>query len=540
MGIEKPDAAVQETREDSSRESLNLLNVQESDKTDSQVEQPSSKAATTDARDAENVLAPSKDTAAGALPSLEIDGADAKNAAKNAKDEIKSNDTLTAEPKADTKAGEAKDATKADEIRTDAAPVVEQKNAAKTGEIQTDPAPAIEQKNAAKAGEIQTDPAPVIEQKDAKTDLPGDAVAVVAPKDAAKADVVQSDAAPAEPKTDAKVDAKATDAPTVEQAAEKKIHQVSKNDSLWKIAADQLKGTNAKGTEVSDYVKQIIAANKDQHPSLAKNPNMIHPGMKLEMPAVKSGEKKPGAAAEGDKKPAVDPEKRVVPETDKKPAPTQEAEKKPGTDTSNKPVPEADKKPAPEVDTSKKPVTEADKKPAPEADKKPAVETHKKPATDLLPPGSEIDKKPAEPAETPRKGEKGSEKSIAKPDPYTPKDHGPTQSGKASFYGGYFHGRLTANGERYNQNAMTVAHKTLPFGTMLEVTNPANGKSVILRVTDRGPFVKGRELDLSVKAAGLLGTTEQGVATVNYKVVGQGDPGPYVRAREAARQRRRK
>lgn len=67
----------------------------------------------------------------------------------------------------------------------------------------------------------------------------------------------------------------------------------------------------------------------------------------------------------------------------------------------------------------------------------------------------------------------------------------------ASFYGGRLHGSMTASGERFNQNDFTVAHKTLPFGTKVRVTNPNNGKSVIVRINDRGPYVKNRVIDLS-------------------------------------------
>lgn len=75
-----------------------------------------------------------------------------------------------------------------------------------------------------------------------------------------------------------------------------------------------------------------------------------------------------------------------------------------------------------------------------------------------------------------------------------------TQHGKASWYGPGFHGRRTASGERYNMYAMTAAHRTLPFGTVVRVTNQKNGKSVDLKINDRGPFKKGRVIDLSKTA----------------------------------------
>jgi rare lipoprotein A len=89
-----------------------------------------------------------------------------------------------------------------------------------------------------------------------------------------------------------------------------------------------------------------------------------------------------------------------------------------------------------------------------------------------------------------------------------------TQSGKASFYSKKFTGRKMANGERLHHDSLTCAHKTYPFGTLLKVTNPENGLHVIVRVTDRGPYVKGRIIDLSVRAAKELGIIAQGIAPV--------------------------
>lgn len=91
--------------------------------------------------------------------------------------------------------------------------------------------------------------------------------------------------------------------------------------------------------------------------------------------------------------------------------------------------------------------------------------------------------------------------------------------GKASYYSNGLHGRKMSNGERYDRNAFTCAHRTLPFGTRLRITNPRNGKSVIVRVTDRGPFVRGRVVDLSYAAARELGTIASGVAYVKVELV---------------------
>ena len=81
----------------------------------------------------------------------------------------------------------------------------------------------------------------------------------------------------------------------------------------------------------------------------------------------------------------------------------------------------------------------------------------------------------------------------------------PLQKGVASWYGPGFHGKKTANGERFNTNDLTAAHKTLPFGTQLRVTNERTGKSVVVRINDRGPYAHGRVIDLSKAAAEAVG-----------------------------------
>lgn len=94
-----------------------------------------------------------------------------------------------------------------------------------------------------------------------------------------------------------------------------------------------------------------------------------------------------------------------------------------------------------------------------------------------------------------------------------------TMSGEASWYGPYFHGKITANGETYNQNDLTVAHKSLPFGTQLEVRNVTNDRTVVLRVNDRGPYVGDRILDLSKAAADCLGSDDVGIIPVEATVL---------------------
>lgn len=87
-------------------------------------------------------------------------------------------------------------------------------------------------------------------------------------------------------------------------------------------------------------------------------------------------------------------------------------------------------------------------------------------------------------------------------------------SGEASWYGPGFVGRKTANGERYNQKGLTAAHPTLPLGTTLRVTNLENGQSVVVRINDRGPYAKGRIIDLSKGAAEKIGMLRKGTASV--------------------------
>jgi len=90
---------------------------------------------------------------------------------------------------------------------------------------------------------------------------------------------------------------------------------------------------------------------------------------------------------------------------------------------------------------------------------------------------------------------------------------------KASWYGPKFHGRQTANGEIYDQYELTAAHKSFRFGTLLRLTNPENNKSIIVRVNDRGPYVDGRDLDLSYASAKALGIVKPGVKRLKVELV---------------------
>ncbi|MEW6296713.1 MAG: septal ring lytic transglycosylase RlpA family protein [Thermodesulfobacteriota bacterium] len=97
------------------------------------------------------------------------------------------------------------------------------------------------------------------------------------------------------------------------------------------------------------------------------------------------------------------------------------------------------------------------------------------------------------------------------------------QTGEASWYGSYHHGKKTASGEKYNQHDMTAAHPTLPLGTEATVTNLETGESVEVEINDRGPYVKSREIDLSRAAAKEIGATEDGVAPVKIEAHIPGD-----------------
>ena len=97
-----------------------------------------------------------------------------------------------------------------------------------------------------------------------------------------------------------------------------------------------------------------------------------------------------------------------------------------------------------------------------------------------------------------------------------------TQLGKASYYANKYHGRTTANGETFSQNASTAAHLELPFGTKVKVTNLANNKSVIVRINDRGPYVRGRVIDLSLGMFKKIADPKVGVIDVSISVLKTG------------------
>ena len=101
------------------------------------------------------------------------------------------------------------------------------------------------------------------------------------------------------------------------------------------------------------------------------------------------------------------------------------------------------------------------------------------------------------------------------------KTTGKTEKGQASYYADKFHGRATASGEKYDKKKLTGAHRTLPFGTIVRVTNTANGKSVDVRINDRGPFKAGRIVDVSRAAAEKLDMIKAGVINCTMEVISQ-------------------
>ena len=134
--------------------------------------------------------------------------------------------------------------------------------------------------------------------------------------------------------------------------------------------------------------------------------------------------------------------------------------------------------------------------------------------------GGQAESRPTQPEGPRRHRTLPVERKVAATDVKTLHGTGKTQSGMASYYGTES-GSQTSSGEHFNPSAMTAAHRTLPFGTKVLVTNKRNGRSVIVRINDRGPFVHGRIIDLSTAAAGVIGMRGAGVASVTVEVLGR-------------------
>jgi len=110
------------------------------------------------------------------------------------------------------------------------------------------------------------------------------------------------------------------------------------------------------------------------------------------------------------------------------------------------------------------------------------------------------------------------------------------ETGLASWYGRRFHGNLTASGEVFNQEKLTAAHRTLPWGSRVKVTNLTNGKSVEVRINDRGPFGKGRIIDMSRAAAKVLGMVGSGITTVRVEWLPDSEKSNELNVQENIRQ----
>ncbi|MDE5420940.1 septal ring lytic transglycosylase RlpA family protein [Ancylomarina sp. DW003] len=126
---------------------------------------------------------------------------------------------------------------------------------------------------------------------------------------------------------------------------------------------------------------------------------------------------------------------------------------------------------------------------------------------------------------------------------FAQKSGSPIIKGKASFYSDWFDGRLTANGEFFSQEEYTAAHRSLPFDTWVEVKNLDNNKSVYLRINDRGPYIKGRIIDLSKAGAKAIGNLNQGIFDVEIRIVEKRDliifPLDFLRLKKSAPLRQR-
>jgi rare lipoprotein A len=316
-------------------------------------------------------------------------------------------------------------------------------------------------------------------------------------------------------------------------------HRVKNGESLWKISENHLKSQKQAHhpVAVQQMVDQIVQTNKSRYPRLEKNPHNIDSSMVLAIPqksesAQPENQGKTRAPEAG--KPTVleftnpythhQQDGKATPET-VKPADSKAPETvKPADSKAPETVKPADSK-APEI------VKPADSK-APEI-AKPADGSDKRQAKNAAETGSEQAKHQHSHerhgrGRHHRNGRHGGKdeseedtKTETKTKPDTDDSTKPTAKGEGKHVvaSWYHEGRKTANGERFRPDGLTVASKSLPFGTKLEVTNPANGNHVVVRVNDRGPYIKGRDLDLSRGAARELGILNQGVARVIYRVV---------------------
>ncbi len=303
--------------------------------------------------------------------------------------------------------------------------------------------------------------------------------------------------------------------------AVEKEHKVQGKDNLWKISEAHLKNRNEAHNpqQIQGMVDQIVALNKPKYPGLEKNPHKLDGSMTLALPQ-KAAEAKD---KQGEKPKATDP------------AATDKGEAKPDTTRSIKKVESGDPVPKLEiVDQTKPPVkAQTDATQAP----KPADHPHHSPKHGHGH-GHEHSshpkqKNPEDSNEPKQNSDKGSvspkpEQQAPKPEQHNKhKKHDPSADMPANgesiktIASWYHEGTKTAEGKRYNPDGLSAASKTLPFGTLVEVHNLDNGKTITVPITDRGPYVKGRQIDMSRGAARQLGMIDSGIARVEYKVVGK-------------------
>lgn len=285
--------------------------------------------------------------------------------------------------------------------------------------------------------------------------------------------------------------------------AVEKEHKVTGKDNLWKISEAHLKNQHEGHSpqQIQKMIDQIVALNKDKFPSLEKNPHKINETMTLALPQ-KEGEKPKEGAKKTDDVPggikkidtgAQIPNLEII-------DPSKKGAKTPvETDKS--------KQPGKESETGKAPIAKPEK---PESTQ-PKEQEH----------GRKANKEHRDKAEPHADGKEKPAKDHHKHKRHAGDDLKQVGDKVQTVASWYHEGSKTANGERYRPDGLTAASKTLPFGSMVEVHNLDNGKSVVVRINDRGPFVKGRGLDVSRGAARHLDMIDSGTARIEYKVLGR-------------------
>ena len=287
--------------------------------------------------------------------------------------------------------------------------------------------------------------------------------------------------------------------------------KVQTGDSLWKIARAVTSGTQADtdSPSVKEMVRLILEANQGRYPQLLRHPHLIDKSMTLIIPKADSVEK----SAQPHKLEPLELHKRSTAQNNDAVVKNKSAAKH----ESIAQHPTIGKR-----ETASKHYSTA---------KHDAGSTHNTAST------QDTSLKHASTAKhdtTPNQGANDKHEIDSKHSQYSNSEIAQTKAAQhqldlhdasasertvASWYGKFFNGRTTSSGEKYDVTKLTAAHKTLPFGTLVEVTNPSNGHSVVVKINDRGPFVQGRDLDLTPTAARKLGTYDSGIANVCYRVI---------------------